>query len=625
MFRGTVRTDIVPMSQPARAGSASALRPSAPWAMTPLRLGPSVANEGNLSFLSSIPHCKVMTSRTKPTEGLLVASSHAQSSASRHGYRVLDVMERDTEQTGRRWIIDGLHEGADVAFKINSIPHQPRPDAPHALKRAGLALSLFLLWKAWLAWKASGKGLLAQDQPPSLFSLQAPRLHQSQLSKERSAKVVDSFKFAYSQYATHAWGRDQINPLNLTGKDTRNGWGATIVDALSTLYVMNMTDEFDHSVEFACTIDFNTSRIPESVSVFETTIRYLGGILSAYELSESRYPCLLQKAKELGNKLAFAWSNPAPFPSPSLDFTQNSKHGYEICIAEAGSLTIEFDRLSYFTGNDTYRQLANNSSMGIMTSPHVFPGLHGEPVRLDGSEPSSSNIGWGAGIDSFLEYAPKYWQLIGTNASTYLEYWVQSVNSSVQHLLHESKDGRLYLYEHSGFNGSQIERMSHLSCFAPGNWMLGARLLGDDKTFSLGLRLAETCAYSYEAMATGIGPETFFDNNGKLEPIDKRFLLRPEVLESMWYAWRLTGDPIWQERGWAAFQAFEKYCRAPGGYTELENVDSKIPTVVDNTESFLFAELFKYFYLIFTPPEVLSLNDYVLNTEAHPFKIRRQS
>jgi len=37
-------------------------------------------------------------------------------------------------------------------------------------------------------------------------------------------------------------------------------------------------------------------------------------------------------------------------------------------------------------------------------------------------------------------------------------------------------------------------------------------------------------------------------------------------------------------------------------------------------ESFWMAETLKYFYLIFSEPELVSLDDFVFNTEAHPLR-----
>ncbi|CAK7208695.1 hypothetical protein SCUCBS95973_000189 [Sporothrix curviconia] len=104
---------------------------------------------------------------------------------------------------------------------------------------------------------------------------------------------------------------------------------------------------------------------------------------------------------------------------------------------------------------------------------------------------------------------------------------------------------------------------------------------------------------------------------------DRRYILRPEAIESVWYMYRITGDPSWQEKGWRMFQAVIRASRTEYGHSAIDDVtaDPNQPiTQLDNMESFWFAETLKYFYLLFTTPDVISLDDYVLNTEAHPFK-----
>lgn len=64
----------------------------------------------------------------------------------------------------------------------------------------------------------------------------------------------------------------------------RNGWGATAVDALSTAIIMNLADPVNDILKHIRTVDFTKSRTKQTVSLFETTIRYLGGMLSAYDL-----------------------------------------------------------------------------------------------------------------------------------------------------------------------------------------------------------------------------------------------------------------------------------------------------------------------------------------------------
>lgn len=99
-----------------------------------------------------------------------------------------------------------------------------------------------------------------------------------------------------------------------------------------------------------------------------------------------------------------------------------------------------------------------------------------------------------------------------------------------------------------------------------------------------------------------------------------RYLLRPEAIESVFVMYRTTGDEYWREKGWEMFKAIEKHTIATYGASAISDVTSKKPVALDEMESFWLAETLKYFYLLFSEPDVVSLDDYVLNTEAHPFK-----
>lgn len=96
---------------------------------------------------------------------------------------------------------------------------------------------------------------------------------------------------------THAMGHDELKPVTNRSHDPFGGWGATIADALSTILVMELHQEFEDAVDTISRTNFSTSS-NKDISTFETIIRYLGGFLSAYELSgDSR---LLLKAEEVG-------------------------------------------------------------------------------------------------------------------------------------------------------------------------------------------------------------------------------------------------------------------------------------------------------------------------------------
>jgi len=109
---------------------------------------------------------------------------------------------------------------------------------------------------------------------------------------------------------------------------------------------------------------------------------------------------------------------------------------------------------------------------------------------------------------------------------------------------------------------------------------------------------------------------------GAPPPYDARYMLRPETVESLFYAFRLTGDKRYREYGWNIFQAIEKHCRIPtGGYATIINVD-ELPVERENKmETFFMSETLKYLYLLFSDDQTLPLSKYVFNTEAHPLPI----
>ena len=93
----------------------------------------------------------------------------------------------------------------------------------------------------------------------------------------------------------------------------------------------------------------------------------------------------------------------------------------------------------------------------------------------------------------------------------------------------------------------------------------------------------------------------------------------------MFVLYRITGDKKYQERGWKIWESIEKWCKTPTAYSGLKDVTSETPQQNDNMESFFLAETLKYLYLLFSTPDVISLDTYVFNTEAHPFLIQKNS
>lgn len=95
---------------------------------------------------------------------------------------------------------------------------------------------------------------------------------------------------------------------------------------------------------------------------------------------------------------------------------------------------------------------------------------------------------------------------------------------------------------------------------------------------------------------------------------------RPEAIESIFILYRITGDPRLRERAWDMFNTITKYTTTDIAHAALEDCTVANPPKADRLESFWMAETLKYFYLIFEDPSIVSLDDYVFNTEAHPLR-----
>lgn len=483
-------------------------------------------------------------------------------------------------------------------------------------------------------------GLISMPSAVRAGTVQLPGLTVPASAVADRALVVQIFNESYGAYRKFAFSHDEVAPLTQTPLDPLNGWGASIVDALDTMYIMGLTDLFDEALNFTQYIDFNKSNTADSVSMFETTIRYVGGLLSAYELSGEKYPFLVDQAEQLANRLSLAWSEGNAVPFPSIDFNANTVDVETSNIAEAGTLTLEWSRLSKYTGNDTYRQLVEGSVLKILSNPAPLPGLPAQAIDPSTGLPVGGYVSWGGGSDSFFEYLIKYARLSNTDDSTFADSWVSAVDSSVKTLIKTSTVGdHVFLADYDD-EGLIRHVGSHLACFAAGNWLLGGKLTNNDTIVQLALQLNDACWNTYASDATGIGPEVFayasadgnFTGNSDPTPdeiafynqhgfyiTDPVYVQRPEVLESNFYAWRVTGNPKYLDRARSAAHSFIKYLSTPTGFAGIYDVNNPATMKINETESFWFAEVLKYLYLTFDDPNHICLDDYVFNTEAHPF------
>lgn len=259
---------------------------------------------------------------------------------------------------------------------------------------------------------------LPTSEPQTIPKIQSAPTPESALQKlerkERLAAVKKTFLRSWSAYKRYAWRQDEVAPLSGQYKNGFGGWGATLVDTLDTLWIMDLDHEFDIAVSALKELSFTSSTFYK-VNLFETTIRYLGGLLSAYDLSGDRYPTLLEKAIELGDMLYVAFDTPNRMPIAHWDWMSAAKGARQktpdsVALAEIGSLTLEFTRLTQLTGDPKYYD-AVQRIMDVFEAQQMQTGIPGMwPISLSTKDldfTRDRTFTWGAMADSMYEYLPK--------------------------------------------------------------------------------------------------------------------------------------------------------------------------------------------------------------------------
>nr|XP_023914470.1 mannosyl-oligosaccharide 1,2-alpha-mannosidase MNS1-like [Quercus suber] len=440
---------------------------------------------------------------------------------------------------------------------------------------------------------------------------------------ERRQKVKEAMIHAWSSYEQYAWGQDELQPQSKNGVNSFGGLGATVIDSLDTLYIMGLEEQFQKAREWiANSLDFNKDY---EASVFETTIRVVGGLLSAYDLSNDQV--FLDKAKDIADRLLPAWDTPSGIPYNIINLAHGRPHnpgwtGGESILADSGTEQLEFIALSQRTGDPKYQQKAENV---IAQINKTFPDDGLLPIYISPQRGTSqySTITFGAMGDSFYEYLLKVW-IQGNKTPAvklYREMWEKSMKGLLSLIRRTTPSSFTYICEKNG--DSLSDKMDELACFAPGMLALGSSGYGPDgsqKFLSLAEELAWTCYNFYQSTPTKLAGENYFFHSGQDMTVGTSWnILRPETVESLFYLWRLTGNKTYQEWGWNIFQAFEKNSRIESGYVGLKDVNTGVKD--DKMQTFFLAETLKYLYLLFSPPSVISLDEWVFNTEAHPLKI----
>mmetsp|Transcript_17976 Transcript_17976/g.31456 ORF Transcript_17976/g.31456 Transcript_17976/m.31456 type:complete len:414 (-) Transcript_17976:50-1291(-) len=395
---------------------------------------------------------------------------------------------------------------------------------------------------------------------------------------------------------------------------------------------MGLKEEFQEARDWIA--NSLTIRVPKTVSVFETTIRVLGGLLSAYALSEDQ--AFLDKAVELGDVLLTAFNaDGIPQPAINLQSSQTSTPGWHrgrVILAEFGTLQLEFLTLTYYTKDVKYANVVMKVIDKIIDeqSPNMPEGLYSNFWSNSGSfKPQGNSISMGGLGDSFYEYLLKVWIYGGKKHTRLLNAYLRTTHGIHNTLIQTSADGLTYVSEAAGT--SPNHRMDHLSCFSGGMLALGADSGAHDeegeamakRALKTGAGLAETCLEMYRRQPSKLSPEgvqfhvgqSGFSNGGAY------YISRPETVETLMYLYRITEEEKYRDMGAEILTAMDEKTRADNGFSGVKDV-SRADVVLDNTmQTFLLAETFKYLYLLYSDETTIPLDKFVFNTEAHTLKI----
>lgn len=462
----------------------------------------------------------------------------------------------------------------------------------------------------------------------------------SQITKtekqQLKVKVLEMFDHAFGSYMKYGYPADEIMPLSCKGRyrdlvvsrgdidEVLGNYTLTLVDSLDTLALLGRIDQFENAVKNVMHIHFDRDLI---ISVFESNIRMLGGLISGHvsliHLKKNHYPKrfkwynneLLLKAKDLAERLlpAFNTSTGLPMSRVNLKYgitadLLNSEKDKFTCTACAGTLLLEFAVLSRLTGDKIFEEKATKTLDYIWDKRNRASDLVGTVINVNDGEWMVKDSSIGAGIDSYYEYLFKGYILLGDEKLLYrfnrhydslMKYMKINDAGSVA-------DGSFMKTVHMHMPNRQAKNyIDALLAFWPGLQVLKGDLKGAIKMHESLHQIVQKHDFLPEAVL--FDHSVYWGNHP----------LRPEFLESTYYLYKATKDDHYLQIAKKIVYQLEKYSRVKCGYAALSDVKTKQHE--DRMDSFVFAETFKYLFLMFEEDDKLlfDLDEFIFSTEAH--------
>lgn len=461
-------------------------------------------------------------------------------------------------------------------------------------------------------------GLVQRDA----YAMNAP-MHMARDEQLAFAQTVkDMFYHAYRGYLAHAFPKDDLAPLSCRGADFELGKlpMLTLIDTLDTLALLDDAIEFRRAVSLV--VERANFDLDTHVSVFETTIRVLGGLLSSHMLAADSKRAIFPKgeykgellalAQDVADRLMPAFDTPTgiPFGTVNLRYGVPKKETPIASTAGAGSLSLEFTMLSVLTGNPKYAVAARGAVRALFDRRSPL-GLLGKHINTRTGDWTETSSGPGSNSDSFYEYLLKMYMLFGDREA--LEMFGTVYPAVLEHNLHGDWYADVSMWTGCRTHqGNQLITES-LATFWPG--------------MQVGAGHLHSAANSMNAMYRvwreyGFFPEQFDVRDWR--PVrggggGARYPLRPELIESTFYMHEATNDSSWLRAGAHFVHSLQKYAKTDCGYASIADVERKQQE--DYMPSFFLSETCKYLYLLFNTTHFVREGGYVMTTEAHPFPL----
>ncbi|RSL61158.1 hypothetical protein CEP54_006361 [Fusarium duplospermum] len=397
---------------------------------------------------------------------------------------------------------------------------------------------------------------------------------------EKTDAIAEAFRHSWHGYYVYAFPKDTFHPLSRTFENDMSGFGSTAIESLTTAIIMGEKSIIDRVIWYIGGATFTVTKlVEEEVNVYEAMIRLVGSMVSAYDLlngpyrkyanTKSSLDALLNQAVLLAEVMKVAFGSKTQIPVGGVFLTPMIQRSgrLENTLGAAGGMGVELDAIHHRSG---YKSLWKNFVKGFKVLikqpviPHrVLPGLFPDRVNT----------------------------------------------------------------HRGGFS---------TSCSAGAMFMLGGATLKRQRYIDFGLRIAETCWEMANGMPSGLPPRQFKWVDGELEagtrrnplppvhfeelanqtgfwPTQRSYNLEADVIEAMYYAYRMTGDIKWQGRAWDMFVNINASCRVPHGFVGIKDVTVNDGydingAAVDIHDQFInrmegewMSRTLKYFYLMFAP------------------------